>query len=276
MADRALIWILVLFSCFGFIRPLLTLFSDALFGPGEEGAALLLAIHVLVLAIFLTLQAVALIAAVLGDKEQADRELAAIDPLSKLPMRARFESEAHDIHARAQEKGVAISLIIADIDHFKRVNDTHGHAAGDRVIAAFGELISGALRPNDLCGRIGGEEFCIIAYNCDGPSAQALADRLRQQTNRLMVPWSTQELRVSASFGVAPWESHEPYADVFKRADTALYAAKHAGRDQVMLSGFEERGEASHVSAQPANSDDADRNSASSKAADRWMAAGGG
>lgn len=237
IADRAVVWVLVLFSVFGFVRPLLTVFSDRLFGPGEEGAAILLGIHVLVLAIFLTLQAVALIATVLSDKTEAERELAAMDPLSGLPMRARFEADALAIQERARESGAALSLIIADLDHFKRINDTHGHAAGDRVIAAFGQLIAGALRPNDICGRIGGEEFCAIAYKCDGEQAQSLANRLRAATNRLMVPWNTQELTVTASFGIAQWELHEPYGEVFKRADAALYLAKSAGRDSVIRSG---------------------------------------
>lgn len=237
VADRALVWILALFSVFGFVRPQLTVFSGPLFGPGEEGAALLLAVHVLVLAIFLTLQAIALIAVVISDKSRTEREEAATDPLSGLPTRAKFEAEALALQERARKRGVPVSVIIADIDHFKRINDTHGHAAGDRVIAAFGQLIDGALRPNDLCGRIGGEEFAIVVFKCDGNNARALAERLRAATASLMVPWSTQELRVSASFGVADWGAHEPYADVFHRADAALYAAKRAGRDRVVLSG---------------------------------------
>ncbi|MEM7689762.1 MAG: GGDEF domain-containing protein [Pseudomonadota bacterium] len=237
LADRAVIWVLALFCVFGFVRPLLTIFSDALFGPGEEGAALLMGIHVLVLAVFLTLQAVALIATVLSDKAETDRDLAAIDPLSGLAMRARFEAQAEELRERAREAGVPLTLIIADLDHFKRVNDTHGHAAGDRVIAAFGQLIAGELRPNDICGRIGGEEFCIMAYKCDAQNARALANRLRAATDRMMVPWSTQELVVTASFGVSQWDMHERYTDVFKRADDALYIAKRDGRDRVALAG---------------------------------------
>ncbi|NQX95726.1 MAG: GGDEF domain-containing protein [Erythrobacter sp.] len=253
LEDRALIWILALFALFGFIRPLLTVFSDTLFGPGEEGAALLLGVHVLALAIFLTLQAVALIAAVLIDKSESDRHEAAIDPLSGLAMRARFESEALELQALARERGAPLSLIITDLDHFKRINDTHGHAAGDRVIAAFGDLVVGALRPQDLCGRVGGEEFCIIAYKCDGQSARALAGRLRRETSRMMVPWSTQELRAPASFGVAQWDPHEPYVEVFKRADAALYAAKDGGRDLVVLAG--ENDTPDHSGERAANSD---------------------
>ncbi len=239
ITDRALIWVLIAMATFGFTRPLLTVFSSRLFGPGEEGAALLLAVHVLALAIFLTLQAIALIAIVLDDKSETEREAATLDPLSGLPMRAKFEEEALVLQQQAREQGAALSLIIVDIDHFKRINDTHGHAAGDQVIAAIGRLLAGALRPKDLCGRIGGEEFCMIAFKCDGDGAKSLAGRLRSAINRLMVPWSTQELRVTASFGAAQWQPHEPYGEAFKRADAALYEAKRAGRDCVMLAGQE-------------------------------------
>ncbi|MEM6493043.1 MAG: GGDEF domain-containing protein [Pseudomonadota bacterium] len=238
LADRAVVWVLAFFSLFGFIRPLLTIFSDTLFGPGEEGAAMLLGIHVLVLAIFLTLKALALIATVLADKNEADRESAARDPLSGLPMRAMFEREALALQERARESGVPLSLVIADLDHFKRVNDTYGHAAGDRVIADFGALIAGEIRPNDICGRIGGEEFCVLAFKCEGDNARSLANRVRLAANRLKVPGAhADEPNVTVSFGVAQWDPHEPYREVFERADSALYVAKRSGRNCVVLSG---------------------------------------
>jgi len=237
MADRAVVWVLVLFAAFGFTRPLLTVFSEQLFGPGEEGAALLLSIHVLLLAVLLTLKALALIASVLGDKSETERETAALDPLSGLPMRAMFEREALKLQERAREMGVPLSLVIADLDNFKRLNDTHGHAAGDRVIAAFGDLIAGAIRPNDVCGRIGGEEFCIVAYKCEGTNARSLADRVRAAAKKLSVDGAREPDPITASFGIAQWDPHEPYLDVFKRADAALYRAKRSGRDCAVLAG---------------------------------------
>ncbi|MEM6826786.1 MAG: GGDEF domain-containing protein [Pseudomonadota bacterium] len=244
LSDRALIWVITLFAGFGFIRPLLIAFAEPLFGPGEQGAALLLSVVVLAMAIFLTLQALALIATVLVDKAETDREMAALDPLSGLPMRAMFEREALAMQERARDHGVPLSLVIVDLDHFKRINDTHGHAAGDKVIAEFGKLIAGEIRPHDICGRIGGEEFCILAYKCDGTNARSLANRIKAATNALMVPWSTQELRVTASIGVAQWDAHAPYGEVFKRADDALYSAKRAGRDCVVVAGLSEPVEA--------------------------------
>ncbi|MEM6856608.1 MAG: GGDEF domain-containing protein [Pseudomonadota bacterium] len=235
--DRAVVWVLAFFSSFGFIRPLLSIYSDALFGPGEAGAMTLLSIHVLVLAVFLTLQALALIATVIVDKSENERETAALDPLSGLPMRAMFEREALALHDRARDAGVPVSLVIADLDHFKRVNDTHGHATGDRVIAAFGALIAGEIRPKDICGRIGGEEFCIIAYKCEGENARSLANRIRVATRRLSIATAADEEALTASFGVAEWNAHELYREVFERADSALYVAKRSGRDCVVLAG---------------------------------------
>ena len=235
LVDRAVVWVLGSFSAFGFIRPLLTIFSEHLFGPGEEGLALLFAVHVLVLAIFLTLQAISLIAAVIVDKSDQDREVAALDPLSGLPMRAMFEAEALAMQLRARERGEALSLVIADLDQFKRINDTLGHAAGDRVIAAFGQLIASEIRPHDICGRIGGEEFCIIASKCEGEHAETLANRIRMATKRMAVPGVGPELAITASFGVAEWNLHEPYGVVFDRADAALYKAKRSGRDCALL-----------------------------------------
>ncbi|MEE4289252.1 MAG: GGDEF domain-containing protein [Erythrobacter sp.] len=237
VVDRAVIWVLGGFSIFGFVRPLLSTFSESLFGPGEEGAALLLSIHVLVLAIFLTLQAIALIATVIADRSETERDLAARDPLSGLPMRAMFERDALELQETARRRGAAMSLIIADIDQFKAINDTYGHAAGDKVIAEFGKLIAGEIRPHDTCGRIGGEEFGILAFKCNGENARSLANRIRAATRQLCVAWGTQEIRVTASFGIAEWDAHEAYGQVFDRADAALYVAKRAGRDQAVLAG---------------------------------------
>jgi len=235
IADRAVVWILGMFSGFGLTLPVMSVFSEQLFGPGEKGQALLFAFHVLVLAVFLTLQAIALIATILGDKSEAERETAALDPLSGLPMRAMFESEARALQEQARDRGEPVSLIIADLDNFKRINDTLGHAAGDRVIAAFGQMIASEIRPHDMCGRIGGEEFCIVASRCEGSNAKSLANRVRVATRRLSVPGVSPQIAVTASFGIAKWDPHEAYKDVFERADAALYNAKHSGRDRVVM-----------------------------------------
>lgn len=235
LADRAVIWVLGALAVFGFVRPLMTTFSANIFGQGDEGAAMLLSLHVLILCILLTLQAIALIATIVVDRSDADRNAAAHDPLSGLPMRAMFESEALALQEKARMRGVPLSLIIADLDHFKIINDTYGHAAGDAVIAEFGRLIANEIRPHDICGRIGGEEFCVLAYQCDGANARSLADRIRAAADKMAVGWGTQEIRMTASLGIAQWQPFESYSEVFGRADKALYEAKAAGRDATVL-----------------------------------------
>lgn len=235
VSDRAVIWVIGAFSIFGFIRPLLSTFSAQLFGPGEEGAALLFSIHVLVLAIFLTMQAIALIATVIVDRTETERDLAARDSLSGLPMRSMFERDALGLQEIARERAVPICLIIADIDHFKLINDTFGHAVGDRVIAEFGKLLAHEIRPRDLCGRIGGEEFGVVALKCDGENARALANRIGTAVRQMRVAAGQHEICITASFGIAQWSFYEPYEAVFKRADAALYDAKRAGRDTAVL-----------------------------------------
>lgn len=232
-ADRALIWVFVAFAAFGFCRPLLTVFSDQLFGAGEEGAALLFAVHVLALAILLTLKALCLIAAILNDKQNKQTEESTIDILTGLRMRASFEEQATAMLVRASEERVNVSLLVGDIDHFKRVNDTWGHSAGDRVIAAFGNLIGDKIRPGDLAGRIGGEEFCMLVWNCPESGAVSLGNRLRQGFAGQAIEGLPEHERFTASFGAAQWEHGESYSDIFKRADAALYKAKRAGRNRV-------------------------------------------
>lgn len=123
------------------------------------------------------------------------------------------------------------SLIICDLDHFKSVNDRFGHAAGDQVISAFGGNLRAQIGEDGLCGRLGGEEFCILLPRCGPDAARAQVDaiRLRMRGNRYaMVP---PHVEVTASFGIAIMEKGEPFERALHRADMALYAAKAAGRN---------------------------------------------
>lgn len=233
LVDRAIIWSFCGFSLFGFTRPFLTVFADDIFGAGDDGAAMLIAFHVLVLAVLMVILGLSLAASVLADKQSADAELATQDPLTGLPMRGAFELVAKHLFERASTERISASLIVADIDHFKRVNDTFGHAAGDRVISAFGGLLTARIRPGDAAGRIGGEEFCIIAWNCNEADACALADRLRAAFALMRHEDLPKGDAVTASFGVAQYRPGSDYAQTFERADAALYAAKRSGRNRV-------------------------------------------
>jgi diguanylate cyclase (GGDEF)-like protein len=128
-----------------------------------------------------------------------------------------------------------MSIIFMDIDHFKHINDTHGHDRGDVVLRQFAKAIGSNIRTSDRLVRWGGEEFLIVCPNTDVHQAAALADKLRQSLYQETWPAG---LRVTASFGVAQHRSSEEIGEVIKRADQELYSAKSAGRDRVHAHGL--------------------------------------
>jgi two-component system, cell cycle response regulator len=136
--------------------------------------------------------------------------------------------------ARARRDGRPISVVLTDIDHFKRVNDTHGHLAGDAVLREFASRLSVALRPDDLVGRYGGEEFLLILPGCDEASAVKVCERLRQRISGEPFTFDGGSIRLTASFGAVIHGGHRYDAvDLVRAADTALYRAKAGGRDRV-------------------------------------------
>ncbi|MBL8452298.1 MAG: diguanylate cyclase [Zoogloea sp.] len=163
------------------------------------------------------------------------------DPLTGLLTRRRLEEASLSEMHRFRRFGHPISLIIADIDHFKRINDTHGHPVGDQVLVEFALRLSSECRDLDVLGRYGGEEFIVLLPSTPLAGAITLAGKLRlavcQQPFAQVGP-------VSASFGVAECVSEEDWNAWLTRADRALYAAKHAGRNRVEAapeSAFDER-----------------------------------
>jgi diguanylate cyclase (GGDEF)-like protein len=171
------------------------------------------------------------------EREQELRRLAETDPLTALLNRRSFIEKANMAIAACDAAGQATSLIIVDLDHFKSVNDGHGHAAGDAIIRAFADLLLGMVRSDlDLVGRFGGEEFAIFLPRADTVSAQHLAQRVKDELARRQLPVSeTLALQVSASFGVATRLAGESFTAFIERADRALYRAKHEGRDCIRL-----------------------------------------
>ena len=125
-----------------------------------------------------------------------------------------------------------MSVVFADIDHFKRINDQHGHDVGDAVLREFAAVITAGIRSSDKLVRWGGEEFLIICSGTSAEQARVLAEKLR--TGLKNASWST-GARITASFGVAELKPNDDIGDAIKRADEALYAAKGAGRDRVMV-----------------------------------------
>ena len=131
----------------------------------------------------------------------------------------------------ARRHGRPVSAAIVDIDHFKPVNDEHGHHAGDLVLVAVAAALSDHLRAEDQLGRLGGEEFLVVLGDTDAAAAARVTDKLRCEVARAAVEHEGQELSVTVSIGYATWDGEAP-EELLRRADDALYAAKAAGRDR--------------------------------------------
>ncbi|WP_246155021.1 GGDEF domain-containing protein [Methylobacterium oryzihabitans] len=161
------------------------------------------------------------------------RRLADTDPLTGALARRRFlEVCEHDWGRR--ENGPCC-LMMLDLDHFKRVNDGYGHAAGDAALVAFVAACRANLRPADAIGRLGGEEFAILLAETGLEAGRGVAERVRAATAATPVATPRGPLAVSVSVGLVEEQPGERFEDALKRADGALYAAKHDGRDRVRI-----------------------------------------
>jgi len=136
---------------------------------------------------------------------------------------------------RSLRDGMPLSIILADVDHFKKVNDTFGHLAGDLVLREIGDIFALALRPYDCVGRYGGEEFLLILPNCGMESALIRGEQLREAVESAHIKDGNTVLPVTASFGVATLlPSHNEAEALIRAADAALYRAKSSGRNCVV------------------------------------------
>lgn len=161
-------------------------------------------------------------------------DLSTRDPLTGLANRSCVLAELQNRFGLSLRYGRPLSVVICDLDHFKRVNDAHGHAAGDMVLRAFGAWATASLREADLAGRIGGEEFLMVLPETDLAGAQPLAERLRQVVASRPVPVPSGGLGVTCSLGIAQRQPGDQDAgQLLARADAALYRAKAEGRDRV-------------------------------------------
>jgi diguanylate cyclase (GGDEF)-like protein len=157
------------------------------------------------------------------------------DPLTRIWNRAAvFEALRKEL-IRAKRERTRLAIAIADVDHFKRVNDEHGHLAGDAVLRDIAQRLVTAVRPYDSVGRYGGEEFVIVLPGCDRESAGQLADRLRSLIDEADLNTSEGVFHVTMSFGVSVFDpTLDPDTDALIRAaDEALYRAKKLGRNRV-------------------------------------------
>jgi two-component system cell cycle response regulator len=161
--------------------------------------------------------------------------LASTDALTGTANRRHFFERAHEEAARTQRDGSTVSFLAIDLDHFKAVNDEHGHGAGDEVLRQVAAAWRALLRPSDLIGRVGGEEFLIMLPHIGAAEAAAVAERLRQTAAALFIESGGARIAVTVSIGVAQYVAGGPALEsVLQTADQLLYAAKAQGRDRVI------------------------------------------
>lgn len=153
------------------------------------------------------------------------------DPLTKLPNRNKIELR----YAEMQDMKQSVSLLLIDIDHFKAVNDTHGHNAGDNVLRQVANMLQNELREDDIIGRWGGEEFVILLPETSPEQAFDVAQKLRQRLANMTASTGTLSLKITASFGVSHTDINRPLVDILASADDALYQAKRDGRNLVRM-----------------------------------------
>ncbi|MBN9361836.1 sensor domain-containing diguanylate cyclase [Devosia sp.] len=168
--------------------------------------------------------------------EQLER-LARHDSLTDALTRSTFMEEGTSLISQLQLERAAVAVLVLDADHFKQINDLHGHPSGDRVLVAVAAAIRTAIRQGDLFGRIGGEEFALVLPRVSRREAQAVAERMRRAVANLAVVLESGSLqRITVSIGVAfDASSRSGLSEMVSLADRAMYEAKRAGRDQVVV-----------------------------------------
>ncbi|MEE4244519.1 MAG: GGDEF domain-containing protein [Kangiellaceae bacterium] len=157
------------------------------------------------------------------------------DALTQLANRTSFDMTIATEISRAQRHGSSLCMLVVDIDHFKKVNDTHGHLAGDQVIKHIASLLTKSLRTEDFVFRFGGEEFVILLSETDLPNARLTAERIRMSIENTPVTVNEQQIAITCSIGVSKCQQGENSNTLFQRADHALYHAKGNGRNQVVV-----------------------------------------
>ncbi len=165
-------------------------------------------------------------------RAQELRQAAMLDGLTGLMGSSEFTRQAECLLAGARSDGHVVRLVVADLDHFKEVNDVYGHAAGDRALVAFAEAVKDSLMPGEIAGRLGGDEFGLVLLDVNDVAAiahlAAISEAFETHLDRLDLSVST------VSYGIAGPDDGDTLIDIFERADVALYRAKADGRDRVV------------------------------------------
>lgn len=158
-----------------------------------------------------------------------------VDPLTGLLNRRRFGELTAQEEARARRHGQPLSVLMLDIDHFKRINDSHGHGVGDLAIKALAGACAARIRPHDVLARFGGEEFVLCLPQTDTEGALVVAERIRKGVEQIGVTAGGRVIQFTVSIGIATYRVGQGFDELLQCADEALYRAKQNGRNRVEL-----------------------------------------
>jgi diguanylate cyclase (GGDEF)-like protein len=161
--------------------------------------------------------------------------MALLDPLTRLGNRAALDNALRRELQLAERHHYELSLLMIDVDHFKRINDEHGHGCGDEILQLIARTIENVCRETDISFRYGGEEFVVLLRKTGGSGARIIAERLRKEINNIALGKNGHAVKPTVSIGISTRESSqkEHISDLFDRADKALYLAKSSGRNCV-------------------------------------------
>ena len=233
--NRVLFWVMVLIGVQLIAVSTITLAGQSeLTAAGYYSSGYWLILNILTLfSLFslFTLASVFMSGAVLDYASNIRRE-AETDLLTGLRARRAFE---RDVDALLAQASTPSGVILFDLDHFKAVNDLHGHTAGDDTLKAVGNLISILARTDDVCGRVGGEEFSVVLKDTTLPATRMFAESLRQAIMALEIGSLPRNYQITASFGISVHMPGDTFDETYKSADKALYMSKETGRNKVSL-----------------------------------------
>ncbi len=233
--DRLLIGIFMFWGIMFFLRPIVTMWIE---GPYVDIAGFYDSLYWITqnfsASLFILVSALTLTTSLALELIDELRTLSHTDPLSGLLNRRGFQARAADLLGKSITTH-SCALVMADLDHFKDVNDRFGHAAGDSAIVSFSNCLRDAAGSDHIAGRMGGEEFAILLRGADIRMARLFAEGLRTSFAALDIPGLPAEQTLTASFGVAMLQLDEDWENLLQRADRALYRAKAEGRDRVVV-----------------------------------------
>jgi len=187
----------------------------------------------LLICAMITLVVLLLLNAMIKRHQDNTEALATLDSLTGLPNRRSFDLLAERALQQAQREQTALVALLIDLDHFKVLNDTHGHLAGDEVLRQFALVLQGSLRQTDILCRWGGEEFIVLLRGVEGEAALHVADKIRLRAEQLVFSFEGRPLRLTTSIGMSSLQPGDDLQALLARADNALYRAKQGGRNRV-------------------------------------------